>query len=472
MNKKEIQRSSEKELKRRISALARHNKALAGRIQELAKRNEELFRKLEEYESVIESLKKPSKPEIAEQGLSVIKFRMATVLYAEIRGFSKISGETPSPAYMDDLDELIREFEIIARKYNMRKVKTIGDTFMYAGGIPEKNSTNPVEVVLAAFGMIRHLQKLKAENDRYNIWELGIGIHTGPVSALLSGKRKNITEIKGDSVNVASRLGTACSNGKLTISVNTFELVKEFFTCDFNGRMPVKYINDLTMYYVTGIRTDISENGEGVVPGSNFHTRLRLIQFTDIQEAVLDIMEKELPGNLYYHNIKHTIDVITEVELIGWAEGVTEKEVLLLKAAALFHDSGHMESYDRHEEAGVRFARNLLKQYGYSNEELDIIEELIMATKMPPEPKNLLEQIICDSDLDYLGRSDFVPVSNLLYNELKERNKVGSIDDWNRLQIKFIRKHQYYTETARKLREVNKRRQIERLKKLTEKEEN
>ncbi len=472
MNKKEIQRSGDKELARRISALAKHNKVLAGRIQELAKENEELFKKIEEYERTIEAIEKPAQKEIVEQGLSVLKFRMATVLYAEIKGFSKISGETPSLGYMDDLDGLMREFDIIARKYNMRKVKTIGDTFMYAGGIPEKNSTNPVEVVLAAYEMSGHLEILKADNNRFNIWELRIGIHTGLVTAVLSGRNKNISEIKGDTVNVASRLGAACSKGKLTISVNTFELVKEFFTCDFNGRMPVKYTSDLTMYYVTGIRPDISENGGGLLPGSNFYTRLRLIQFTDIQEAVLDKMERELPGGLYYHNIKHTIDVITEVELIGWAEGVTEKEVLLLKTAALFHDAGHIESYDGHEEAGVRFARRVLKKYDYTNDELDTIEELIMATKMPPEPKNLLEEIICDSDLDYLGRSDFVPVSNLLYNELKERNMVGSIDEWNRLQIKFIRKHQYYTETARKLREVNKRRQIERLKKLTEKEEN
>ncbi len=77
-----------------------------------------------------------------------------------------------------------------------------------------------------------------------------------------------------------------------------------------------------------------------------------------------------------------------------------------------------------------------------------------------------MEQVICDSDLDYLGRGDFIPVSNTLYQELKERNMIGTIDEWNQMQLNFIRKHQYHTETARNLREVNKQSQIERLESL------
>lgn len=87
---------------------------------------------------------------------------------------------------------------------------------------------------------------------------------------------------------------------------------------------------------------------------------------------------------------------------------------------------------------------------------------------MPPSPQNILEEIICDSDLDYLGRSDMIPVSNELYKELSERNKINSLNDWNRLQMKFISGHQYFTKTARSLREVNKKKQIERINKLIE----
>lgn len=91
-----------------------------------------------------------------------------------------------------------------------------------------------------------------------------------------------------------------------------------------------------------------------------------------------------------------------------------------------------------------------------------------MATKLPPKPKDLLESIMCDSDLDYLGHSDFIPVSNTLYKELKEQNKIGTLNDWNKIQVKFLSNHQFFTKTAQHLREVNKQMQIERIKKLIE----
>lgn len=140
--------------------------------------------------------------------------------------------------------------------------------------------------------------------------------------------------------------------------------------------------------------------------------------------------------------------------------------MLLLKLAALFHDAGHTISYKDHEYHGSVMAREKLASYDFTQEQIDTVCRLIMATKMPPRPTDILECIMCDSDLDYLGRSDFIPVSNNLYRELKERDMVGSWEDWNRLQLKFISGHQYFTKTAQQLREVNKQQQIERIEKL------
>jgi len=89
-----------------------------------------------------------------------------------------------------------------------------------------------------------------------------------------------------------------------------------------------------------------------------------------------------------------------------------------------------------------------------------------MATKVPPQPTTLLQEIIADADLDYLGRRDMVPVSDQLYQELKVQGLIGSFNDWNKLQVKFLSVHQYFTETARKMRTVNKEEQIERIKSL------
>ena len=138
----------------------------------------------------------------------------------------------------------------------------------------------------------------------------------------------------------------------------------------------------------------------------------------------------------------------------------------MLKTAGLFHDVGHTIDYDNHEYYGTQIAREMLPRFNYTSDQIERICSLIMSTKLPPRPTNLLENIICDSDLDYLGRSDFIPVSNTLYEELKAQNKMGSLNDWNKMQVKFISGHQYFTKTARSLREVNKRLQIERIQSL------
>ena len=93
------------------------------------------------------------------------------------------------------------------------------------------------------------------------------------------------------------------------------------------------------------------------MPNALFDTKFKLIQFTDIQEMILDKLENELPAYLYYHNVKHTVDVVTEVELIGWAEGLDDEGILLLKTAALFHDAGHTIAYDDHEFHGTELVK-------------------------------------------------------------------------------------------------------------------
>lgn len=462
-----MEKNQDKELLRRIARLVKQNKELHEQLRAVSESNEKLSRLVEEYEQKLEGRKSAVSDHSRSAGNGdILKFKMGTVLYADIDGFGKLTDRMDTQGMIDELDELFFFFDSIVEKYNLQKIKTIGDSYMCAGGVPVKNSTNPVDVVMAALEMNRCLGDIKSRSGRNRVWDIRIGIHTGSVTAIANGKKKAVWELKGDTVNIASRLSASCDVDRINISANTYELVKEFFLCDYNGMVPVKYLGDLPMYYVRGILPPISLNGSGVFPNHGFDIKFKLIQFVDLQEIILDRLEKELPGYLYYHNVKHTIDVVTEAELIGWAEGVSEEEVLLLKTAALFHDSGHITGYDNHEEYSCMLAREYLPRYRFSAGQIEKVCELIMATRMPPDPRNLLEKIICDSDLDYLGRSDFIHVSNTLYEELKEQNKIGSPDDWNRLQIRFISNHQYYTETARNLREVNKQRQISRIRRL------
>lgn len=465
---------SSKELLKRISALSKHNQDLTEENEKLKKHLEKLIIENDEQKAMLQKFS-PSELEAGLRGAdrqSPVRFDIVTVMYASIVGFSNIQESMDSQVLMDELDIILYEFDRILKKYNIEKIKTIGDSYMAAGGIPIKNMTNPIQVVMAALEIEHFMKSFPEQQGRTEkVWEIKLGIHTGPVFATMSGKKKVNYDIKGDTVNIASRMETYSKDGTIIVSSMTYELVKELFDCDYFGKMPVKYKGDIEMFSVSGLREEFAFNGSKIIPNAAFDTRFKLVQFTELQEVILEKLENELPPYLYYHNVKHTVDVVTEVELIGWTEDCSDEEILLLKTAGLFHDVGHTVTYDGHEHEGTILARQMLPKYGYSQSQIDRICDIIMATKMPPQPKDLLQEIICDADLDYLGRSDMIPVSNTLYKELKEQNKIGTLNDWNKLQVKFISVHQYFTKTARSLREVNKQIQIDRIKSLITEDE-
>ncbi len=465
------QSTDPKELIYKINKLLKENQDLKLQLNKLQKNKEKLEKKIEQLENIIAQIPQDVLP----KGVNVsigekkLKFKMVTVLFIDIHGFKKIAQSSDNvKEVIDELDQIFFHFNSIAKKYKLQIIKTIGDTFMAAGGVPVKNSTNPIDVVLAALEMAAYVRDLREEYKKKNkeFWELRIGINTGSVKAQAYGKRKLSYDIKGETVNIATRMALTSDIGKVNISANTFVLVNEYFEFTYNGTIPVKYEGDLDMYYVERLKPELSADERGLKPNHTFQVKYALRQFADLQEVILDKLEKELPPYLYYHNYKHTIDVINQAELIGYGEGVSDEEILLLKTAALFHDAGHIISYQDHEYYGCQIAKEYLPKYNYTPEQIEKVCELIMATKLPPNPKNLLEKIMCDADLDYLGREDFIPVSNTLYEELKAQGKIKSLNEWNKLQVKFLTGHQYFTKTANKLREVNKEKQIERIKSL------
>jgi adenylate cyclase len=457
---------------RHIAELIIQNKALASENEKLTHQNEILSHEVENYKQQVVNYNTQSLPKKtpAEKSKNVYKYKLATVLFADAQGFQNISPNIDSNIIVDSLDEIFIQLENIINKYEIKSLKTIGDTIMCVGGIPKRRLTNPIEVLLAAVEMQYYIKDIQRSYYNDKIWKLRIGIHTGPLVASFKGRKKQINEVKGDTVNMATRIRQFCVDGQILISASTYELTKDLFDCEFFGNMPIKYKGDIQLYTVTGIKQEFSLQQKRIIPNKRFSIRFGLIQFMDLQEVILDKLEKELPKNLHYHNVKHTVDVVTQVELIGLGEGLVDEDLLILKTAALFHDAGHTVGYDNHEYYSTLIAREMLPDYFYTQSQIDTMCELILSTKLPPNPKNKLEDIMCDADLDYLGRSDMIPVSNTLYLEFQERDKIKSINDWNRMQIKFISNHQYFTETARNLREVNKQMQIERIRNLLPKE--
>ncbi|ASB51156.1 adenylate/guanylate cyclase domain-containing protein [Alkalitalea saponilacus] len=449
----------------RIQRLANRNKELKSQLDDLVARFSAIETQNKSYQDALSkfSLDAEKKPKDARKHAK--RLRMVSLIYVSVRGFHKLyKFDDPAPM-IDLLDELYLALDEIAFLNNIVKIKSVGDVNIYAAGLQTENRTNPIDVVQVALEMQKAVKRLKKKNS-LSIWRLRIGLHTGPLTAVPNGNKVSTYSFSGDSINIACRIGEAVSGSSIGATVMTYELIKEFYDTRLIGKIPVKYKGNLGVYQIRGIIPELESETEPGIPNEKFKLKYSTLQFMDVQEELLDYLEKKLPADLYYHNIKHTIDVVTEVELIGWAEGVSDEDVLLLKLAALFHDAGHTISYKDHEHYGTVMAREKLSSYDFSPQQIDTVCRLIMATKMPPAPSDILEKIICDSDLDYLGRTDFIPVSNTLYKELHEHDMIGSWSEWNKLQLKFIRKHQYFTKTARQLREVNKQQQIERLEQL------
>ena len=463
-----MESDSKQQLLKRIASLVSENKDLKEKQRTLTDAYNRLVGELENYKEGIEKVK-AEQAEASKPTHQQTRFDSVTILFAEIQGLSNVVAATTAntSGYMDKLDDFVFRFNEVVEKYQLVKLHSIGDSFICAGGIPEKNIINPITVTLAALEML-HIVETDIQNSDEHVWKLKIGIHTGSVTALIGGRTQSNYDLKGDTVNVASRIGSVGVENTVVISATTYEFVKELFDCRYVSALPVKYRNKLDLFTVTGIKAKFADDIKKYLPNDAFRTQLMLVQFSDLHEYILDRLEKGLPKHLYYHNVKHTVDVVTESELIGWSERLDDKQLLLLKTAALFHDMGHIVEYVGHEERSADFAREILPIYLYTSSEIETICRIIMATKLPPKPTDLLEAIICDSDLDYLGRTDFVPVSNSLYAELKVMNKSLSLNDWNKQQVKFISSHQYFTKTGRKLREVKKQEQIERIKQLIE----
>ena len=178
-----------------------------------------------------------------------------------------------------------------------------------------------------------------------------------------------------------------------------------------------------------------------------------MINVVAIQGRVFSMLKEGLSPTLTYHNLDHTIDVMNQCEAIAKAEGITDKDTLLeLHIAAIYHDAGFLFAYVGHEEKGCEMAREQLPGFGVNKNMIENICEIIMATKIPQSPKNHLQQVICDADLDYLGRDDFFTISESLYKEVLAHKIVGSRREWEERQISFLKTHNYFTQSSQKKR--------------------
>ena len=174
------------------------------------------------------------------------------------------------------------------------------------------------------------------------------------------------------------------------------------------------------------------------------------MQFSIIYPVIIQKLRLELSANLSYHNVSHTEKVIEAAKQLSDDEELNDEDKTLVSTAALFHDSGFLNGSVDHEEKSCEIARHYLPAYDYSPGQIDEICRLILATRNPQKPTNLLENILCDADLSHLGTDTFATVSANLYKELKHVNNVSEIERWPEYQMQFLREHKYHTSSAEK----------------------
>lgn len=173
---------------------------------------------------------------------------------------------------------------------------------------------------------------------------------------------------------------------------------------------------------------------------------------------------RKLSPDLSYHCFDHTMDVLQQSVRIAEAEGVTDqKDIFLLKVAALYHDTGFLKTYRFHEAASCEIFLEETNGFGFTEDDIAVVKRLIMATQIPQQPADILEKIICDADLDYLGRDDFFSIGDTLRREFLLFKVVANNDEWENLQLKFLKNHAYHTKSSQNLREPAKQLNISKL---------
>jgi len=191
------------------------------------------------------------------------------------------------------------------------------------------------------------------------------------------------------------------------------------------------------------------------------------MNYSAAKDFVFSKLKKELRTTLYYHNFQHTLDVCESTERLAEMEKVNGQDLVLLKTAALYHDTGFLVQYDNNEEIACEFARQTLPDFEYTEEQVFQVEQMILATKIPQTPQNRLAEILCDADLDYIGRDDFFITALRLHREWSENStKKITFKDWYLKQLFFVQKHEYFTLTARTLREEKKKHNLSQIKEL------
>lgn len=395
------------------------------------------------------------------------KVDKGVVLFTDFVDFSSHSKQLRPLELIQKLEHYFSEFDRIVEKYQVEKIKTIGDAYMAIAGVSEDAPHPAIRSVLAALEIQHFVASERKKGEKY--WDVRIGIHMGALVAGIIGTKRFSFDVWGDTVNIASRTEEAAQPGTISITSRINDTIIDYFETVHLGKMDIrKRGGSVEIFQLKGLKKQFSHHENNIIPSSELREKCGLtpMDFDEMRTQILKQMEERLPDNLSYHDIHHTLDVEKSAMRYAELEGVTGMNLLLLRTAVLYHDAGFIYSYRNNEDFAMNLVQKELPCFGYSQEEIAVIKGIINATKHSVNPETLLQQIMCDSDHDYLGRADYYHIANELRMELAEMDTVFTESEWVKFQLDFLEgKHRYFTISAQNIRKTGKKERIKELKK-------
>ncbi len=397
------------------------------------------------------------------------KRQNCSVMFTDFVNFTQLTKNSDPHDLVKKLDFYFSVFDEIILKYKLEKIKTIGDAYMAVGGVTEKDPYPAIRMALAANEirnfMLNDMETLKAWQNEY--WEIRIGIHTGDLVAGVVGKHKFSFDVWGDTVNIAARCEQNSKAGNINVSGNFAATISHYFELSPRGNITIKNGGEISMFYLEGIKPNYSLDSEGRIPNIELRkaTGLPLADFSGLRSFILTKLKAELSEDLLYHSYRHTEMVEEAVVKYGELEGLNKHDLFLVRTAALFHDSGFLFRYDDNEVLGIELLYHYGQRFGYQDADLKSIEKIIMATGHGEVPTDLMEKVMCDADLDYLGRADYHVTAAKLFDEMALYGVNFTPLQRIQAQIQYLEDyHKYYTTTAKNLRAPGKIKRLAELK--------
>jgi len=258
------------------------NLALRKAQDELTKLNQQLEVSHKETERLLLNIfpKTVAEELIAYGSSTPAKFDDVSVMFSDFAGFTQVAEKLTAQDLLTELEVYFEFFDSVMEQHRLEKLKTIGDSYMVAGGLPEPTTTHAVDCVLAALEIQRFVLARAAEREVKGqpFWRMRVGIHTGPAVAGVIGKKKFAYDIWGNTVNLASRMEASGEPGKVNVSEDTYHRVKDLFVCEPRGKVSVKHKGEVEMCFVERIKPEYSEHGEGLVPNAAFEQAYQELQ--------------------------------------------------------------------------------------------------------------------------------------------------------------------------------------------------